>query len=225
MQRNHWTVAPSTASPWERHSKHSLDLPPITSSTSPLPAKGTTAKGYDTHPFAGISHIVRTRNIFHNCNYTYLQGKAGCKNEERASILWKTVEKKGYEKKSTQHRWHLFRCNGFNSFNRKINYSFIGIYLLYYLLNRYYKCCRMLKMVLTGCCRVLKDVERVLNGVGMIKCAKWTCCSCWKRWTAFRGKWTISRRHEKCRPLSERHRSGEADVIHPRWWDHRPHRG
>ena len=75
-------------------------------------------------------------------------------------------------KKSTQHRWHIFRCNGFNSFNRKINYSFIGIYLLYYLLNRYYKCCRMLKMVLTGCCWVLKDVERVLNGVGMIKCAK-----------------------------------------------------
>ena len=128
-------------------------------------------------------------------------------------------------KKSTQHRWHIFRCNGFNSFNRKISYSFIGIYLLYYLLNRYYKCCRMLKMVLTGCCRVLKNVERVLNGVGMIKCAKWTCCSCWKRWTAFRNKWTISQRHEKCRPLSERHRIGEADVIHPRWWDHRPHRG
>lgn len=30
----------------------------------------------------------------------------------------------------------------------------------------------MLKMVLKGCCRVLKDVERVLNGVGMIKSTK-----------------------------------------------------
>ena len=66
-------------------------------------------------------------------------------------------------KKSTQHRWHIFRRNGFNSFNRKISYSFIGIYLLYYLLNRYYKCCRMLKMVLTGCCRVLKNVERQVH--------------------------------------------------------------
>ena len=53
---------------------------------------------FDSHPFAGISHTVRTRNIFHNCNNTYLQGKAVIKNEERASILWKTVEKKGYEK-------------------------------------------------------------------------------------------------------------------------------
>ena len=53
---------------------------------------------FDTHPFAGISHIDRTRNIFHNCHNQYLQGKAVSKNEERASILWKTVEKKGYEK-------------------------------------------------------------------------------------------------------------------------------
>jgi len=30
----------------------------------------------------------------------------------------------------------------------------------------------MLKMVLTGLLQLLKDVERVLNGVGMIKCAK-----------------------------------------------------
>ena len=62
------------------------------------PATGTKAKGYDTHPFAGISHTVRIRNIFHNCNNTYLQGKAASINVERASILRKTVEKKGYKK-------------------------------------------------------------------------------------------------------------------------------
>jgi hypothetical protein len=59
---------------------------------------GTKAWEFDTHPFAGISHIVRTRNIFHNCHNHYLQGKAASINVERASILWKTVEKKGYEK-------------------------------------------------------------------------------------------------------------------------------
>ena len=53
---------------------------------------------FDTLPFAGISHIVRIRNIFHNCNNTYLQGKAGCINVENTSIMWKTTEKKGYEK-------------------------------------------------------------------------------------------------------------------------------
>ena len=61
-------------------------------------ATGTKAQGYDTHPFAGISHIDRTRNIFHNCHNLYLQGKAVSKNVEMTSILWKTVEKKGYEK-------------------------------------------------------------------------------------------------------------------------------
>jgi hypothetical protein len=39
------------------------------------PARGTKAKGYDTHPFAGISHTVRTRNIFHNCHNQHLCGK------------------------------------------------------------------------------------------------------------------------------------------------------
>ena len=53
---------------------------------------------FDTLPFAGISHTIRTRNIFHNCNNTYLQRKAVSKNVEMTSILWKTVEKKGYEK-------------------------------------------------------------------------------------------------------------------------------
>ena len=59
---------------------------------------GTKATMFDTHPFAGISHTVRTRNIFHNCHNLSLRAKAGCINVERASILWKTVEKKGYEK-------------------------------------------------------------------------------------------------------------------------------
>ena len=53
---------------------------------------------FDSHPFAGISHTVRKRNIFHNCNNLNLLGKAVSKNVENTSILWKTVEKKGYEK-------------------------------------------------------------------------------------------------------------------------------
>ena len=53
---------------------------------------------FDTHPFAGISHIDRKRNIFHNCHNLNLRGKAASKNVKNTSILWKTVEKKGYEK-------------------------------------------------------------------------------------------------------------------------------
>ena len=97
MQRNHGAVEPSTASLQERRSKHWIFLL-LQAAQAHLTSDGNKGKGYDTHPFAGISHIDRTRNIFHNCHNQYLQGKAVSKNEERASILWKTVEKKGYEK-------------------------------------------------------------------------------------------------------------------------------
>ncbi len=60
------------------------------------PATGTKAKGYDTHPFAGISHTDRTRNIFHNCHNLNLRAKVGCINVENTSILWKTVEKNAH---------------------------------------------------------------------------------------------------------------------------------
>lgn len=224
MQRNHGAVAPSTSSP-QKKAQWALDLPPITSSTSPFNLRWEQMQSVRyslvrrNKPYSSNKkHLPQLpQPEFTDKSRMYKCGNASICGSSRKERLWK---------KSTQHRWPLFRRNGFNSFNRKISYAFIGIYLLYYLLNRYYKCCRMLKMVLTGCCRVLKDVERVLNGVGMIKCAKWTCCSCWKRWTAFRGKWTISQGHEKCRPLKERHRRGETEVIiHPLWWDHRPHRG
>lgn len=217
MQRNHWAVAPSTASPWERHRKHWIFLL-LQAAQAHLTCEGN--NGYH------VRYSPVRRNKPYRQNEKHLpQLLQPVFTRESSKPKWgkslyivENSRKERLWKKSTQHRWHIFRCNGFNSFNRKISYSFIGIYLLYYLLNRYYKCCRMLKMVLTGCCRVLKNVERVLNCVGMIKCTKWACCSCWKRWTAFRGKWTISQRHEKCRPVWERHRSGEADVIiHPRW--------
>ena len=88
------------------------------------------------------------------------------------SILWKTVEKNAHNKKINATQMRSISTQRIQQFQQKDKLFIYGIYLLYYLLNRYYKCCRMLKMVLTGCCRVLKNVERVLNGVGMIKCAK-----------------------------------------------------
>ena len=186
MQRNHWAVAPSTASPWERHSKHwiFLLLQAAQDHSTCDGNKGTRVRYSPVRrnkPYSSNKkHLPQLpQPEFTGKSRMYKCGNASIYGSSRKERLWK---------KSTQHRWHIFRCNGFNSFNKKLSYSFIGIYLLYYLLNRYYKCCRMLKMVLTGCCRVLKNVERVLNGVGMIKCAKWTCCSCWKRWTAFRDK-------------------------------------
>ena len=51
---------------------------------------------FDTLPFAGISHTVRTRNIFHNCHNLNLRAKAGCINVENTSNLWKTVEKNAH---------------------------------------------------------------------------------------------------------------------------------
>ena len=63
---------------------------------------GTKATMFDTHPFAGISHTVRTRNIFHNCHNLNLRAKAGCINVETPRYA-ETAEKKGYEKiNSTQ---------------------------------------------------------------------------------------------------------------------------
>ena len=191
MQRNHWAVAQSTTSPWDRHSKHGIFLL-LQAAQAHLTCEGN--KGYH------VRYSPVRRNKPYSSNEKHLPQlpqpvftRESSKQEYGNDLdIVENSRKERLWKKSTQHRWHIFRRNGFNSFNRKISYSFIGIYLLYYLLNRYYKCCRMLKMVLTGCCRVLKDVERVLNGVGMIKCAKWACCSCWKRWTAFRDKWTIS---------------------------------
>ena len=171
-----------------RKAQQALDLPPIKSSTSPFNLRREQRQG------VRYSSVRRNKPYSSNKKHLPQLPQPEFTGKSKMYTCWKylyIVENSRKEclwKKSTRHRWHIFRRNGFNSFNRKISYSFIGIYLLYYLLNRYYKCCRMLKMVLTGCCRVLKNVERVLNGVGMIKCAKWTCCSCWKRWTAFRDK-------------------------------------
>ena len=61
---------------------------------------GTKAQEYDTHPFAGISRTVRTRNILPNCHNLNLRAKAGCKNVENTSILWKIVEKNAHCGKS-----------------------------------------------------------------------------------------------------------------------------
>ena len=171
MQRNHWAVAPSTASPQERHSKHWIFLL-LQAAQAHLTCEGNKGLGVRYSPVRRNKPYSKNKKHLPQLPQPVFTRESSKQKCGKIPRYCESSRKERIEKKSTQHRWPLFRRNGFNSFNRKISYSFIVIYILYYLLNRYYKCCRMLKMVLTGCCRVLKNVERMLNGVGMIKSTK-----------------------------------------------------
>ena len=171
MQRNHWAVAPSTASSWDRHRKHEIFLL-LQAAQAHLTCEWNNGKRVRYSPVRRNKPYRSNKKHLPQLPQPVFTRESSKQKWGKSLYIVENSRKERLWKKTVQHRWHIFLCNWFNSFNRKISYSFIGIYLLYYLLNRYYKCCRMLKMVLKGCCRVLKDVERVLNGVGHDKAHK-----------------------------------------------------
>ena len=120
MQRNHWVVAPSTASPWERHSKHWIFLL-LRAAQAHLTCEGN--KGYHVRyspvrrnkPYSSNKkHLPQLpqpeftgKSRMHKCR-KYLEF---VENSRKECSLWKIVENSGtdYTTQSAQNQ-HCSKC-------------------------------------------------------------------------------------------------------------------
>ena len=120
MQRNHWAVAPSTASPWERHSKHWIFLL-LQAAQTHLTSEGNKGKRVRYSPVHRNKPYSSNKKHLPQLPQPEFTGKSRMykcgkyldivENSRKECSLWKIVENSGtdYTTQSAQNQ-HCSKC-------------------------------------------------------------------------------------------------------------------
>ena len=120
MQRNHWAVAPSTASPWERHSKHWIFLL-LQAAQTHLTSEGNKGKRVRYSPVHRNKPYSSNKKHLPQLPQPEFTGKSRMykcgkyldivENSRKECSLWKIVENCGrdYTTQSAQNQ-HCSKC-------------------------------------------------------------------------------------------------------------------
>ena len=120
MQRNHWAVAPSTASPWERHSKHWIFLL-LQAAQTHLTSEGNKGKRVRYSPVRRNKPYSSNKKHLPQLPQPEFTGKSRMykcgkyldivENSRKECSLWKIVENCGrdYTTQSAQNQ-HCSKC-------------------------------------------------------------------------------------------------------------------